>query len=167
MQPDEYDMKTRPMTQGRKRQRKEPEEGDLFAEEWNAKDKEIADGQTQYDLDDLFARLSKSQFRSRFKLGIDDMEYIERNGLATIRRHAGDFVRKRLAPALIPNDGRQTPMRGHPVFTAQHATGCCCRGCMEKWHGIKKGHELTDDEQEYAVNVIMEWIKRQIEQTAH
>lgn len=38
-------MKTRPMTQGRKRQRKEPEEGDIFAEEWNIKDKEIADGQ--------------------------------------------------------------------------------------------------------------------------
>ncbi len=25
------------------------------------------------------------------------------------------------------NDGKQTPFRGHPVFTAQHATATCCR----------------------------------------
>lgn len=54
----------------------------------------------------------------------------------TIRSHASDFVRTRLAPAQIPNDGKQTPMRGHPVFLAQHATGCCCRGCLYKWHRI-------------------------------
>ena len=57
------------------------------------------------------------------------------------------FIRKRLAPAVIPNDGKQTPMRGHPVFIAQHATGCCCRGCFEKWHRIPAGRELTDEEQ--------------------
>ena len=59
-----------------------------------------------------------------------DKEYIAEKGLATIRKHAEDFGAKRLAPAVIPNDGKQTPMRGHPVFIAQHATGCCCRGCF-------------------------------------
>ena len=52
-------------------------------------------------------------------------------------------------------------MRGHPVFIAQHATATCCRGCLEKWHKIPKGRVLTEQEQEYVVNVIMEWIKRQ------
>lgn len=117
---------------------------------------------TGYDLTSLFERLAQSAFRSRFKLSAQDREYIARKGMATIRRHAEDFVAKRLAPATIPNDGRQTPMRGHPVFIAQHATGCCCRGCFFKWHHIAPGRLLTEEEQHYAVAVLMEWIKRNL-----
>lgn len=87
---------------------------------------------------------------------------IQEKGMATIRSHAADFVAKRLAPAVIPNDGKQTPMRGHPVFLAQHATGCCCRGCFAKWHHIPAGRELTAEEQQYAVSVLMAWIQRQL-----
>ena len=89
-------------------------------------------------------------------------EYIAEKGLATIRKHAEDFVAKRLAPAVIPNDGKQTPMRGHPVFIAQHATGCCCRGCFFKWHHIPAGRQLTGEEQQYAVAVLMAWIEKQV-----
>lgn len=113
----------------------------------------------EYDLTDLFERLSKSTFRSRFHLSKKDNEYIAEKGLATIRKHAEDFVAKRLAPAVIPNDGKQTPMRGHPVFIAQHATGCCCRGCFFKWHHIPAGRQLTGEEQQYAVAVLMAWIE--------
>lgn len=116
----------------------------------------------EYDFTDLFARLSRSGFRSRFRLKPADIEYISKKGTDTIRRHAEDFVRKRLAPAVIPNDGRQTPMHGHPVFIAQHATGCCCRNCFAKWHHIPAGRELTPEEQRYAVAVLMEWIRRQL-----
>ena len=115
----------------------------------------------KYDLTDLFARLAKSDFRSRFHLTKKDKEYIAEKGLPTIRRHAEDFIAKRLAPAVIPNDGKQTPMRGHPVFLAQHATGCCCRGCFYKWHHIPAGRELTKEEQQYAVAVLMAWIETQ------
>lgn len=115
-----------------------------------------------YDFTDLFERLSHSDFRSRFRLNIADIEYIRKKGMDTIRRHAEDFVRKRLAPAVIPNDGRQTPMHGHPVFIAQHATACCCRGCFAKWHHIPAGRELTQEEQNYTVAVLMEWIRKQL-----
>ena len=115
----------------------------------------------KYDLTDLFARLAKSDFRSRFHLTKKDKEYIAQKDLPTIRRHAEDFIAKRLAPAVIPNDGKQTPMRGHPVFLAQHATGCCCRGCFYKWHHIPAGRELTKEEQQYAVAVLMAWIETQ------
>ena len=110
--------------------------------------------------DELFNALAKSAFRSRFKLANKDKEYIQAKGIEKIRSHAADFVQKRLAPAVIPNDGKQTPMSGHPVFKAQHATATCCRGCLEKWHKIPKGRELSQQGQEYIVNVIMEWIKR-------
>ena len=134
---------------------------DLFQEaEDNEKKLESSAGQ-EYDLTDLFARLAKSNFRSRFHLTKKDKEYIAQKGLPTIRRHAEDFIAKRLAPAVIPNDGKQTPMRGHPVFLAQHATGCCCRGCFYIWHHIPAGRELTKEEQQYAVAVLMAWIETQ------
>ena len=134
---------------------------DLFQEaEENEKELESS-ASPNYDLTDLFARLAKSDFRSRFHLTKKDKEYIAEKGLPTIRRHAEDFIAKRLAPAVIPNDGKQTPMRGHPVFLAQHATGCCCRGCFYKWHHIPAGRELTKEEQQYAVAVLMAWIETQ------
>ena len=55
-----------------------------------------------------------------------------------------------------------TPMRGHPVFVAQHATATCCRGCVAKWHHIPQGRELTDDELGYLVAVVMAWIEDQL-----
>lgn len=135
---------------------------DLFQKaEDNEKELESSVGQ-EYDLTDLFARLAKSDFRSRFHLTKKDKEYIAEKGLPTIRRHAEDFIAKRLAPAVIPNDGKQTPMRGHPVFLAQHATGCCCRGCFYKWHHIPARRELTKEEQQYVVSVLMAWIEKQL-----
>ena len=113
-------------------------------------------------MDELFARLSRSAFRSRFQLKAKELAYIEAKGLPTIRRHAEDFVAKRLAAAEPLNDGKQTPMRGHPVFIAQHACAVCCRGCLEKWHGIPKHKELSQAEQAYIVEVIMIWIDRQL-----
>ena len=76
----------------------------------------------------LFDRLDNSKFRSSFHLKQKDIDYINKKGLETIRQHAKDFITKREAPAYIANDGKQTPMRGHPVFIAQHATATCCKG---------------------------------------
>ena len=112
-------------------------------------------------LDPLFARLSRSKFRSRFRLGMKERQYCLDKGAPVIEQHAADFVAKRLAPALPANDGKQTPMRGHPVFIAQHATATCCRGCLAKWHAIPAGRELTAREQRYVVEVLMAWIERQ------
>ena len=117
--------------------------------------------QKKYDHTLLFERLARSDFRSSFHLKAKDKAYIQSKGLDIIRQHAADFVAKRLAPAFIPNDGKQTPMRGHPVFIAQHATGCCCRGCFNKWHHIDQGRALTAEEQRYAVDVLMSWIERE------
>lgn len=112
--------------------------------------------------DEIFDRLSKSDFRKKFKLSQKDRLYLEQKGFDTIRSHAVDFIAKRIAPADISNDGKQTPMRGHPVFTAQHATATCCRGCINKWHKFPKEVQLTKEQQKYLVDLIMEWIKRQV-----
>lgn len=96
-------------------------------------------------LDPLFARLARSTFRSRFRLGTKERQYCWDKGADIIDQHAADFIARRLAPAQPVNDGKQTPMRGHPVFIAQHATATCCRGCLEKWHQIPQGQALDAD----------------------
>ncbi len=111
------------------------------------------------NLDGLFERLGRSAFRSRFRLRQKELEYLRGKGLDTVLEHARAFIDERLAPADIPNDGKQTPMRNHPAFIAQHATATCCRKCLEKWHGIpREGHELTPGERDYVVSVIRKWL---------
>ena len=105
--------------------------------------------------------LKKSTFKSKFKLSSKDQQYIQDKGINTIRQHAIDFIKTRIAPQNPKNDGKQTPMRGHPVFIAQHATVTCCRGCIQKWHGLKKGKPLSDQEIQSLVELIMRWIEGQ------
>ncbi len=121
----------------------------------------IQSSQVNNKYDTIFRRIEASEFRSSFKLDEKDIKYIDDKGMDIIRRHAFDFIRQRLAPAFLKNDGKQTPMRGHPVFKAQHATATCCRNCMKKWHGIPVGTALREDDINFAVNLIMEWIERQ------
>lgn len=109
-------------------------------------------------LDDL----SKSKFRSSFKLNQKDILYVQEKGFDVIEKHAYDFIDKRLSKAIILNDGKQTPYHGHPVFISQHATATCCRNCLYKWHHIEKNRDLTNEEKIYIVNIIMEWIKRNL-----
>lgn len=111
---------------------------------------------------DLFERISESRFRSRFHLKDSDRKYISQKGINTIREHAEAFLRERIGAARILNDGKQTPMRGHPVFLAQHACGCCCRGCLEKWHGIPQGRPLSETEIMQLTDVLMEWISNEM-----
>lgn len=112
-------------------------------------------------VDEALAKLQKSKFRSGFHLDEKNVRYIDEKGLDVIRSHAADFVSKRLAPAEIPNDGKQTPMRGHPVFVAQHACACCCRGCLNKWYRVPQGRALTESEQLRIVNLLMVWIEKE------
>lgn len=112
------------------------------------------------NLEQLFKGLQQSKFRSGFKLNQKDLAYLQAKGLDVVLTHAEDFVAKRLAAADIPNDGKQTPMRGHPVFVAQHATATCCRSCLQKWHSIPQGKMLTQDEQAYIVMVIAYWLQK-------
>ena len=102
--------------------------------------------------------LSKSKFRSSFKLKDKDKKYVLDNGIDKIIEHAYDIVNKRLVPKAILNDGKQTPMKGHPVFIAQHATGTCCRTCLYKWHNIDKNKKLNNNEVNYIVSIIVAWI---------
>ena len=124
----------------------------------------MTDKQRQETYAQMLVRLSRSNFRSRFHLKAQDKQYIREKGWNTVADHAADFVSKRLAPAAPKNDGKQTPMRGHPVFIAQHATATCCRGCLAKWHNIPQGVSLSEEQQRYIVAVIYHWLVVQMNQ---
>ncbi len=111
----------------------------------------------------LLDSLSKSKFRGSFHLNKKMKDYVKVKGMDKIKRDAYELVEKRIAPEVIPNDGKQTPMRQvHPVFIAQHAVGACCRSCLERIHHISKGRRLTNNEINYIVKVIDTWITREV-----
>lgn len=113
------------------------------------------------DSDELFAALEQSAFRRRFRLRGSERDYLRRKGMAVVLEHAASFIEQRLAPAHPANDGKQTPMRNHPAFIAQHATATCCRGCLLKWHGIEKGRALEPVEKSYILSVLERWLAQQ------
>ncbi len=110
-------------------------------------------------LDARLAAIGREPFRARFHLRPPEFEFVAQRGMEVVRRHAADLVGRRIASASPARDGKQTPWGGHPVFRAQHATGTCCRSCLQRTHGIAKGHELSDREQAYVVDVICRWIE--------
>jgi hypothetical protein len=114
------------------------------------------------EIDDLFDGLSRSAFRQRFHLVRQEWRYLEIKGLPTIMEHARDVVDKRLAPRDPPNEGMQTPFRGHPVFVAQHATAACCRTCLAKWHSIPNDRALNEEERRHVLAVLERWLRREV-----
>jgi len=113
---------------------------------------------TVRDIHEVFNALQRSAFRSRFQLRRRERLNLQEHGLERVMEHARGFVNQRLAPAKPINDGRQTPMRGHPVFIAQHATATCCRSCLERWHHIMRDRPLHEAEVEYILQVVRLWL---------
>lgn len=113
-------------------------------------------------IEEILVKLKQSPFRSKFHLKDKDKLYIKEKGMAKIQEHAYDFISMRLEPKVIANDGKQTPMRGHPVFIAQHATATCCRGCLNKWYRIEKEKDLSPRECDFIVAIIMAWIHQEM-----
>jgi Domain of unknown function (DUF4186) len=113
-------------------------------------------------LDGKLDALARQPFRAKFHLAGRERAAAESGDPARMRSHAHELIAKRLAPAEPHKDGRQTPYRGHPVFVAQHATATCCRTCLQRWHQIPKGRELSREERVYVVDVICRWIQREV-----
>ncbi len=109
----------------------------------------------------LRTKLTRSKQIVSIDMGDPEKEYVHSRGIDILKLHATDFVRKRIAPAEPKNDGRQTPLKGHPVFIAQHATGTSDRVKLKKFHGIKEGMELSEKEIAYVVDIIIRWIEEQ------
>ena len=113
-------------------------------------------------IDKLLVSLSKSKFRGSFHLNNKMKEYVKEKGIDKIKLDTYEIVNNRLRVKLS-NDGKQTPMKQvHPTFIAQHATGTCCRSCLKRIHHIDDNKDLSNDEIDYIVDVIIKWIEREV-----
>jgi hypothetical protein len=58
-----------------------------------------------------------------------------------------------------------TPYTGNIIFYAQHATGTCCRRCMDYWYKFPmKDVALTDLQIDFSANLINLYLNRRLPQ---
>ena len=106
--------------------------------------------------------LEKSAFRSSFHLNKLLLAYAREKGIEVLIRQSMELLEQRLFVPDPKKDGKQTPMKGHPVFIAQHATATCCRGCLNKWHHVPKGRKLLGHEKQEVMLLHKEWLEREM-----
>lgn len=82
----------------------------------------------------------------------------QRLGPEGLRLAVRPYLEKKVGPAQIWRDGTQTPKDGSAIHFGQHATATCCRKCIEYWHGIERGHELTAEELDYCAGLVCAYL---------
>lgn len=60
------------------------------------------------------------------------------------------------------NDGYQTPYSGNIIYYAQHAMATCCRFCIDYWHGIPRGRELSTEEIKYLAFLTSYYVEKRL-----
>lgn len=114
------------------------------------------------DWEKLQEKISQSDYRAEIDLDEEEFSYIESRGMDMLVQHAHDFVERRLGPAKPRNEGKQTPLKGHPIFLAQHATGSNSRQALAEFHDIPEGKKLTEDQMAYVTDLILRWLHERI-----
>jgi len=90
------------------------------------------------------------------------LNYAIRKGRIALLAAAEKRVRQAIGPAQPAFDGRQTSMSGNPLHYAQHATATCCRKCVEYWHGIPQGNELSEEQIAYCAGLVQRFIAERL-----
>lgn len=112
------------------------------------------------DTSHTFSALKNEWIRHRYwHIDIDQRarNHATRKGRTGIRT----ALEKRLRSAVgtkHSRDGRQTPWEGNVIYYAQHATACCCRRCIQYWHGIPESEVLTEEHVAYFKDLCLRYI---------
>ncbi len=117
------------------------------------------------DIQNTFGSLKLEWIRHHFwHVPIDQkgLNYAKRKGLIKLDVAVEKRIRNSIASANPFRDGWQTPWEGNIIYYAQHATACCCRKCIEYWHNIPMGIELTEEQIKYFKELAMLYIKERV-----
>ena len=124
------------------------------------------------DLNDVqytFTALKHERIRHYFwhvEISAKAVNHARRKGKIGMRVAAEKRIRKSVGLAEPPFDGRQTPGTGsdkaNAIHYAQHATASCCRSCLEYWHNIPLGRELTEPEIGYLTDLVMLYVEERL-----
>jgi len=91
---------------------------------------------------------------------IEKAQKMDKNAQA---EHARKILKQRIGKENNYMEGRQTPMVGNEIVSyAQHATGTCCRRCLEYWHNIPTGVGLSEDQLDYCVELVLRYIEERV-----
>ena len=115
----------------------------------------------QLALDSVIVELRKEYWRDtwfRRTIDVRTKNHALRKGKKMLREYANNHIRSSVGPAWPYRDGFQTPYANNVVFYAQHAVAACCRNCIEMWHGISKGKELTNQDIAYLTELVMKYV---------
>lgn len=122
------------------------------------------------DLDYTVAALRKETIRHEYWCRPIDpkaLDHARASGRDGLKQEAERRMRHkdvRSERSAIFRDGMQTPLQGNIIHYAQHALACCCRSCMEYWHGIPSERPLREEEMSYFVTLIMHYIGERLPQ---
>lgn len=111
-----------------------------------------------------FQALASERIRHHFwhkELDEKAVLHARRKGRAEMRVAAVKRIRSSVGKKTAW-DGRQTPKEGNALYYAQHATGSCCRKCIEVWHGISQDHPLDQAEVQYLADLCVMFIEKRM-----
>ncbi len=117
------------------------------------------------DSEFIIQELRKEKWRNDWwnkEIDLGAINHALRKGEIDLRRFAVNRIRKSVGDEKPYRDGYQTPYQGNIVYYAQHALACCCRKCIEYWHGIPRGRKLTQHEINYLTDLVMAYAKTKI-----
>lgn len=84
-----------------------------------------------------------------------------------MRERAKKIINQKIGKSQNYREGYQTAKTGNEIVNyAQHATGTCCRKCLEYWHNIPLGTELTNDQLEYCADLAMLYIEDRLNESS-
>ena len=117
------------------------------------------------DVDHTIAALQLELIRHHFwHLNLSEYaaNYAVRKGKTALRNAVGHQLKKAIGSPNHPRQGRQTPRENSRTATvihyAQHATATCCRACLEEWHGVECGADLTTAQLKYLTDLVMKYV---------
>ncbi|MBN2517344.1 MAG: DUF4186 family protein [Candidatus Altiarchaeota archaeon] len=88
----------------------------------------------------------------------DEIDFVQANGIDSVKKAAYHFVRTRLAVS----KPKRVPKKGHPVFKALHAVGADSRESIEKNFSIPTTDKLRETDIDAVVENAMGWIRGEL-----
>lgn len=114
----------------------------------------------------IFESLDKELMRKIFstiKIKQEVIESAKKLSSQSLRMSAKKTLSTRIKKFNSFIDNRQTPLGGDDIVNyAQHATGTCCRKCLQAWHNIPKEQELTEIQLEFCTDLVMLYVNERI-----
>jgi hypothetical protein len=113
----------------------------------------------EYTVESLKKEWIRHKYWFHESINIRAVNRARRKGVLGTQLAAEKILTRGVGPAFPYRDGHQVPYESADIVNyARHATAACCRKCIEYWHGVPTGREMTPDEIGYLVKLVMKYV---------